>query len=82
MNIRFVIRGLLLALPIVLLGLGIWIFLRTPYSRPPDPTPPAPTILAPRGELPTSPAGLEEWAQYQNEDYILVGSGHLLLLES
>lgn len=82
MNFRFVIRGLLLALPIVVLGLGIWTFLQTPYSRPPDPTPPPPTILAPRGDLPTGPAGLEEWAQYQNEDYIRVGSGHLLLLES
>jgi hypothetical protein len=82
MNFRFVIRGLLLALPIVMLGLGIWLFLQTPYSRPPDPTPPPPTILAPRGEPPAGPAGLEEWAQYQNEDYRLVGSGYLLELKS
>jgi hypothetical protein len=82
MNVRFVIRGLLLALPIVVLGLGIWIFLQTPYSQAPDPTPPPPTILVPRGELPTSPVGLEEWAQYKDEDYRLVGSGYLLLLES
>jgi hypothetical protein len=81
MNIRFVIRGLLLALPIIVLGLGIWIFLQTPYSRPPDPTPPPPTILVPRGRLPIGPAGLEEWAQYENEDYVLVGSGYLLSLE-
>jgi len=82
MNVRFVIRGLLLALPIISLGLVIWIFLQTPYSRLPDATPPPPTILAPRGQMPTGTVGLEEWAQYHNEDYALVGSGYLLLLES
>ncbi len=57
-----------------------WTF-RT-FSPPPEPTPLPPTLLAPRGEMPTGVVGLEEWAQYNNQDYELVGSGFFLQLGS
>jgi hypothetical protein len=47
---------------------------------PPDPTPLPPTILAPRGELPAGPVGLQELARYRGEAYSLTGSGFLILL--
>lgn len=80
MKIRFVIRGLLLALPLVLLMIAGWIFLQTPLARRLDPTPPPPTILAPPGSRPTGPGGLQEWAQYRGEAYRAVGSGFLFSL--
>ena len=78
MNVKFVIRGLILALPVAVLIAAIWIWLQTPFGRPPDPTPPPPTILAPRGEMPAGPLGLQEWAQYRGEAYRPVGCGFLL----
>jgi len=80
MNVKFVIRGLLLALPVAILITGIWIFLHTPWAWPPAPTPPPPTILAPRGEMPAGPVGLQEWAQYRGKTYLLAGSGFLFRL--
>ena len=77
MNVRFVIRGVLLALPLVALIFAGWIFFRTPFARRLDPTPPPPTILAPPGEMPRGPVGLQEWAKYQGETYQLAGSGFL-----
>jgi hypothetical protein len=79
-NIRFVVRGLLLAVPLAVLISAGWIFFQTPLGRPLDPTPPAPTIIAPVGEMPAGPVGLQEWAQYWGEDYAPVGSGFLFSL--
>ncbi len=91
MNVKFVIRGLLLALPVVIIALVAWLLLQTPLgssllSNWPAPfttsqTPSLPpTILAPRGDMPVGPVGLQEWAQYQGEGYGLVGCGFLLSL--
>jgi hypothetical protein len=83
MNIKFVARGLLVALPtaVIITGVGLALIIaQTPAGRPPDPTPPPPTILAPRGEMPTGPAGLQEWTLYRDEAYSLGGSGFLILL--
>lgn len=83
-NTRFIARGLLVALPatavFTVLGLNL-IIARTPTGQPPDPTPPPPTILAPHGEMPPGPVGLEEWVQYRGEAYVLSGSGFLIGLD-
>ncbi|MCS6910476.1 MAG: serine protease [Anaerolineales bacterium] len=44
------------------------------------PTPPPPTLNAPRGDLPTGHAGLEEWVEYPGLGFSRVGSGFLLRL--
>jgi hypothetical protein len=82
LNIKFVLRGLLLALPVAAITsvAFILVMFRAQLGRPPDPTPPPPTILAPRGELPAGPVGLQEWARYRGEVYSLVGSGFLIPL--
>jgi hypothetical protein len=82
-NTRFVGRGFLVALPaaIILLIVGPNLSIaRTPMGRRPDPTPPPPTILAPRGEMPAGPGGLEEWVQYRGQEFVLAGSGFLMHL--
>jgi hypothetical protein len=80
MNTKFVLRGLMLALPatvaLTVIGLSLMLFV----GPPPEPTPPPPTILAPRGKLPVGPLGFQEWARYRGEGYRLVGSGFLLRL--
>jgi hypothetical protein len=81
MNARFVIRGLVLALPLAAIVSAAWLLLCTPFGQAPDPTPLPPTILAPPGEMPSGPAGLREWAQYRGEPYQAVGSGFLLRLD-
>jgi hypothetical protein len=81
-NIRFIVKGLLLAIPVAILVTAGWVLVQTPFSRRPDPTPPPPTILAPQGEMPTSTVGLQELAQYGDESYRPVGSGFFLLLEN
>lgn len=84
MNTKFVVRGLLIALPMTVIltvvGLNL-ISARTPMGQSPDPTPPPPTILAPRGAMPLGPVGLEEWVQYRGEEYILSCSGFLMALD-
>ena len=84
MNTKFVVRGLLVALPVAVIltvvGLNL-ISARTPMGQPPDPTPPPPTILAPRGEMPLGQVGLEEWVQYRSEAYVLSCSGFLIALD-
>ncbi len=66
MNTKFILRGLLVALPATLIfaviGLNL-INARTPLGRPPNPTPLPPIIRAPRGEMPSGPVGLVEWVQ-------------------
>ena len=83
-NVKFVVRGLLFALPVaaittvVILRLMVtqsWIY---PF---PAPTPLPPTLLVPRGELPAGPGGLEEWVQARDKPYVLAGSGFLLALD-
>jgi hypothetical protein len=81
-KIRFVLRGLLLGLPLACLLTAGWIFLQTPFARRPDPTPLPPTILAPPGSMPVGPVGLREWALYRGRAYEPVGSGFLLRLPS
>lgn len=80
MNVRFVVRGLILALPMAVLVSAAWILFQTPLGRSPEATPPPPTILAPVGEVPTGTVGLREFVQYQGEDYRPAGSGFLLSL--
>lgn len=84
LNLKFVLRGFLLALSatVIALLIGITIIVsRTPYWQPPAPTPPPPTILLPRGTLPAGPVSFEELALYRGADYVLVGSGFLLKLD-
>lgn len=81
-NLRFVIKALLMAIPLAILISAGWVLVQTPFTRRADPTPPPPTILAPRGEMPTSTVGLQEWAQYRDEQYRPVGSGFFLQLEN
>ena len=83
MNTRFVVRGLLLALPVAAVATVVGLALMTARAwigPPPDPTPLPPTIRALRGELPDGPAGLEEWVRYRGEAHGLAGSGFLLRL--
>ncbi len=85
LNVKFVVRGGLLALLTVLLvgGAGLaFIISRTPVGQPPEPTPLPPTILAPQGPLPTGPAGLEALVKYEGTSPGLAGSGFLLALAS
>jgi len=84
MNTKFVVRGLLLALPaavIVTAAALALIVARAWIGPPPGPTPPPPTVLAPRGAMPGGPAGLQEWVQVRGEAYHLAGSGFLLALD-
>jgi len=84
MNIKFVVRGLLIALPaaalLTLAGLALMVG-RVWMGPLPGPTPAPPTILAPRGELPAGPVGLQEWVQALGEGYHLAGSGFLLRVD-
>lgn len=77
LNTKFVVRGVILALPVAV-ALTLIMRLAQFVGPPPDPTPPPPTILASPGELPAGPVGLRAWARYQSEAYHLVGSGFLL----
>jgi hypothetical protein len=84
-NTKFVIRGLLLALPVAALATAAALALmmaRAWIGPPPGPTPPPPSILAPHGELPAGPVGLQEWVRVRGEPYRLAGSGFLLGLDS
>jgi hypothetical protein len=83
LNTKFVIRGVLFALPVAVIAtiVGLALMLgQTGLGLPPDPTPPPPTILAPRGVLPAGPVGFQEWVRYRDEPYDLAGSGFLILL--
>ncbi|MCX7682086.1 MAG: hypothetical protein N2508_09020 [Anaerolineae bacterium] len=84
MNLKFVLRGFLVALSaaIIFLLIGLTIIIsRTPFWQPPAPTPPPPTILLPTGTLPARPVSFEEWVLYRGEEYVLAGSGFLLGLD-
>ncbi len=78
--LKFVLKGLLLALPVAITLVAAGLLLQTPWARPLDPTPPPPIISVRRGPMPTGPVGFQELAQYDGEDYTVVGSGFLLRL--
>jgi hypothetical protein len=79
MNWRFVLRGLVLALGLlVVFLLALAILLPRLIPQPPaGPIPPQPTILAPAGDLPGGPIALQEWARYEGESIRLAGCGFL-----
>jgi hypothetical protein len=79
MNWRYVLRALALGLGVLAVLLtALAIMLPRLIPQPPSgPVPPQPTILAPRGDLPVGPAGLQEWARYRDESYLLAGCGFL-----
>jgi hypothetical protein len=84
MNVRFVLRGALLAVGAVLLAL-VAVLLFTESGRQllpslPPVVPAVPTLTASRGTLPTASIGLVEWARYGAEPYRPVGRGFLLRL--
>jgi hypothetical protein len=84
MNVRFVVRGSLLAVVAVLLALaGVLLFTearrQNTFSQEPG-LPPAPIISAPRGVMPISAGGLVEWTRYGSGQYHPVGRGFLLRL--
>ncbi len=83
MNIRFVLRGSLLAVVVVMVALAAVLFTiesqRVASSLAPV-APAIPTLTVPRGALPTSPGGLVEWARYGADDYHPVGHGFLFRL--
>jgi hypothetical protein len=84
MNVRFVMRGSLLALIAVLAALAAVLFFtergrQLLVSTPPE-VPAAPVIAAPRGPLPNSPGGLVEWTRYDGGGFNPVGRGFLFRL--
>ena len=83
MNVRFVVRGSLLALMAVLAALAAVLFFtergRQLLSLAPE-VPAVPVITALRGPLPNSPGGLIEWSQYAGGVYHPVGRGFLFRL--
>jgi hypothetical protein len=83
MNWKFVLRGLILATIILVLGaVGLYLYLsQFSVDIPAGPVPPPPTILAPEGVPPETQVGLKEWAKYGETDYVAVGNGFFLGLE-
>jgi len=83
MNLRFVLRGSLLAMAVVVLALAAALFtieLQHRASSLPPVAPAVPTLTVPRGALPASPGGLVEWTRYSIDDYRPVGRGFLFRL--
>jgi len=82
-NIRFLINGLLVAVPLAVVVTGAALLalrVRAILGPPPDPTPPAPTITAPRGPLPDGVVSFEEWVRFRGEGYRWVGCGFLMAI--
>jgi hypothetical protein len=83
MNTRFIVRGTLLALILVMAATAVVVSsVNSARFRALEPTPPRPVIDAPRGELPTAPVGLSEYTQYANAGYNKVGCGFIIQLSS
>lgn len=80
-NMRFVVRGLIVALTALLVFLvGLTTLLPYLFPGPPSGTPPPPpSIDVPRGELPLTHVGMHEYARYRGEDYRPVGSGFVFV---
>ncbi|MGC8878187.1 MAG: hypothetical protein ACP5R2_03085 [Anaerolineae bacterium] len=84
MNIRFVLRVLVLALPLAVVASGVALvalMVRAIVGPPPDPTPLPPPISAPRGALPRGNVAFQEWVRYRDEEYRIVGCGFLMALD-
>ena len=80
MNIRFVLRGSLLAMVVVVVALVAVLFTiesKREVSSLPPVAPAIPTLTVPRGALPTAAVGLIEWARYGVDGYRPVGRGFL-----
>lgn len=84
MNTKFVLRGFAFALIVIgLIAAALVVVMSRFLAGPPSgPLPPPATILLPRGEIPSAPVGMSEWAKYQNEEYGLAGSGFFIELDS
>lgn len=83
MNTRFVVRGTLLALVIVLAATALAVSAVNSARFPSlEATPPRPTIKTSRGELSTSPVGLTEYTLYANARYNGVGCGFIVRLSA
>jgi len=81
MNVRFVVRGSLLALITVLVVLAAVLpFTGRGRELLPLAVPAIQTITAPRGPLPNSPGGLIEWTRYAGGAYHPVGHGFIFRL--
>ena len=84
MNLRFVLRGSLLALVAVLIALtGVWLFAESrhqAFQSIPPVAPPEPILAVPRGPLPVAPVGLVEWTRYGTSAYHPVGRGFFFKL--
>ncbi len=81
MNTRFVARGTLLALIIVLAATAAALLsVDSARYRGLDATPPSPTINTPRGPLPRGAGGLSEYVQRNNGVYNRVGCGFIIKL--
>jgi hypothetical protein len=83
MSTRFIVRGTLLALGVVVAATVAAISLVNSARFPAlEPTPPLPVIHAPRGELPVGPMGLVEYIHYADAEYNRVGCGFILRLDA
>lgn len=83
MNIKFIVRGVIVAVPVALIVLVagfVALFVSGRIAPPPEPTPMPPTILVPQGELPEGPMGLREWIRYVGEDYRAMSCGFMFRL--
>jgi hypothetical protein len=91
LNTRFIVRGLIIALGLIILALVGVAFLppetlgRLVYfwqaNQPAPAAPPALALTVPSGTLPAGPVGLLESARYTGGQMHAVGSGFLLQLE-
>lgn len=83
MNLKFVFRGLILAIVVLVLGAVAAFLYISQFSVdiPTGPIPLPPTILAPEGALPQTQVGLKEWAKYGESEYVPVGNGFFLKLD-
>jgi hypothetical protein len=83
MNWKFIVRGSILAILVLALIAAAFslYFSQFVMTLPTGPVPQPPTISAPRGSLPETQVGLQEWAKYGGNDYIPVGNGFFLRIE-
>ena len=81
LNVRFVVRGLLVGLPVALLlataAMAQFGWSAT-FGRPADATPLPPTISLPRGQTPPGQVTFEEWVSYADQLPSRVGCGFFL----
>jgi hypothetical protein len=84
MNVKFLLRGLLLALPVAVAATAVAVValrVRAQIGPPPDPTPPPPTIRASRDEPPQGTVAFQEWVRHRGQSYAMVGCGFLMEAE-